>query len=219
MSGSNMAAASCKTRLTKACSAAMLMALLMDPFPKVAAQEGIFRWRVNRTEKQSVLVQAASDATDDFGRVVLSCELTSGNVEVSVMMEDDQRAKFAELLKSERYPTVTLSNGGENNRSVIDKLVFSDVGGWSYAFHVQDDDEWLADFEKTGTLRFTVGDTINDSDSLNVGLDAIAAFRDQCRKPPQALPPSNHSGGSLPWTKPNPNAFPPPPVPSGQRGQ
>ena len=214
-----MAAANCKTRLTRACCAAILIALLTDLCPKVAAQEGIFRWRVNRTEKQSVLVQAASDATDDFGRVALSCEPGSGNIEVSVMMEDDQRAKFAELLKSERYPTVTLSNGGEDSKSVIDKLVFSDVGGWSYAFQVQDDDKWLVDFEKTGTLRFRVGDIIDDSDSLNVGLDAISTFRDQCRKRPQAPPPSTHSGGSLPWTQPNPNAFPPPPSISGRREQ
>ncbi len=214
-----MVAASCWRGLVGACSAAMLMAVLMDLSPKVAAQEGIFRWRVNRTDKQSILVQAASDATDDVGRVALSCELASGNVEVSMMMEDDQRPKFAELLKSDRYPTVTLSNGGEDNKSVIDKLIFSDVGGWAYVFHVQNDDKWLADFEKTGTLRFKVGDAIDDSDSLNVGLDAISTFRDQCRKPPQPLPPATRSGGSLPWTKPNPNAFPPPPVFSGPREQ
>jgi hypothetical protein len=170
------------------------------------AQEGVFRWRTLTFEGRSSRFQADSDETDAFGRIGLSCVVESGNVEVSVVMKDEQRAKFAELLRSGSYPEITLSDG--QTKSAIDKLEFSEVGGWLYAFIIPVDSKWLADFEKTGSLRLSVGTAIKDSDSLKVGLDAISVFRSQCRKKPKSRPPASQS--SLPWTRPNPNAFPPP---------
>lgn len=171
------------------------------------AQEGVYRWRTQTTDGRSFLNQADSEATDAVGRFELSCANGSGNIEVAVRMKDEQRAKFAEILKSGRYPDVALLGDGERGGSVIDALKMTDDPGWLYTFIVSADAEWLAEFEATGTLRFIVGKTIRDGDNLKVGLDAIRDFRSQCRKKPQPSPPAPQS--SLPWTRPDPNAFPP----------
>lgn len=170
------------------------------------AQESVYRWRVLTTDGRSFLNQADSEATDAVGRFGLSCTVGSGNVEVMVRMKDEQRAQFAEILKSGRYPDVVLS-GDSAGRSLIDALKMTDDPGWLYTFSVAADTKWLADFEVTGALRFVVGKTIRDGDSLKVGLDAISDFRSQCTKKPQSQPPAPQS--SLPWTRPDPNAFPP----------
>lgn len=171
------------------------------------AQEGVYRWRILTTDGRSFLNQAASDSTDAVGRIGLSCADGSGNVEVAVTMNDEQRAKFAEILESGRYPDVALSGDSEDGGSVIEALKMTDDPGWLYTFSVSAEAKWLADFEATGTLRFIVGKTIRDGGSLKLGLDAIRDFRSRCRKKPQSPPPAPQS--SLPWTRPDPNAFPP----------
>jgi hypothetical protein len=178
------------------------------------AQEGVYRWRTLTTDGRSFLNQADSDATDAVGRIGLSCTDGSGNVEVAVTMSDEQRAEFAEILRSGRYPDVALSGDGEGGGSVIDALKMTDDSGWLYTFSVSADAKWLADFEATGTMRFVVGKTIRDGGSLKVGLDAISDFRSRCRKKPQSPPPAPQS--SLPWTRPDPNAFPPVTMPPAE---
>ena len=125
-------------------------------------------------------------------------------------MKDEQRARFAELLKSRDYPDITLSGESDNSGLRIDSLKFSAHGGWMYSFRVAEDGGWMADLETTGTVRLSVGKTIRDGEGLKIGLDAIGEFRNQCRKAPRPAPPPSQS--SLPWTRPNPNAFPPPKV-------
>ena len=186
--------------------AALMQALaLFGLCQQTTAQEGVYRWRTQTTDGRSFLNQADSEATDAVGRFSLSCTVGSGNVDVTVTMKDEQRAQFADILKSGRYPDVALS-GDSESRSVIDALKMTDDPGWLYTFSVPADARWLADFERTGTLRLVVGKSIKDGDSLKAGLDAISDFRSQCRKTPQLAPAPQ---SSLPWTRPDPNAFPP----------
>ncbi|WP_346297014.1 hypothetical protein LRC39_09065 [Rhodopseudomonas sp. P1] len=186
-------------------SAALLLTLASAAVcEETRAQQGDLRWRTSTSEGRSSLVQASSDATDAVGRFEFTCVVKSGDVIVSVVMTDEQRAAFAGLLTSGEYPTVTLSDG--RTKSALAKLEFGDADGWSYAFTVPVDSKWFDDFEKTGSLRLTIGKTITDGDSLNVGLGAITDFRTQCRKPHQTPPPAVHP---LPRTPPNPDVFPP----------
>ncbi len=173
-----------------------------------AAQEGVFRWRFVPMQGNVSLFQAASDATDAVGRASLSCEIGSGSVEVSITMRDDQRIRFGKLIERGAHGSVKLL-GDESNRSVIDKLVNSDVSDWSYVFTVPNDGKWLDDFEKTGTLRLKVEDSIDDGVSLDAGLDAISAFRAKCRKPLAARPLPQSSNLPKPNPFPTPSPFPP----------
>ncbi|UYO46135.1 hypothetical protein KQX63_09045 [Rhodopseudomonas palustris] len=186
-------------------SAALLLTLASAAVcEETRAQQGDLRWRTSTSEGRSSLVQASSDATDAVGRFAFTCVVKSGNVAVSVAMTDEQRFAFAALLTSGEYPTVTLSD--VRTKSALAKLEFGDADGWSYAFTVPVDSKWFDDFEKTGSLRLTIGKTITDGDSLNVGLGAINDFRSQCRKTHPAPPLSFQS---LPRTHPNPDVFPP----------
>lgn len=192
-------------RIWRAVSAALLQTIaLVGACQQTRAQEGDLRWRTFTSEGRSSLVQATSDATDAVGRFEFTCVVKSGNVVVSVVMKDEQRSAFATLLTSGDYPTVTLSDG--RTKSAIAKLEFGDAYGWSYTFTVPVDSKWLDDFEKTGSLRLTIGKTITDDDSLNVGLGAINDFRSQCREKHQTPPPALRP---LPRTPPNPDVFPP----------
>lgn len=171
------------------------------------AQEGGFRWQaVTSSERSSLILARPSDFVT--GRFEFSCVRGSGTVEVAVSMKDEQRASFAELVKSGAYPEITLPGESDSSGLMIDSLKFAHHGGWMYSFRVEEDSKWIADFQSTGTVRLSVGKTIKDSEGLKAGLDAIGEFRNQCRKAPRSAP--RPSQLSLPWTRPNPNVFPPP---------
>jgi hypothetical protein len=199
-----------RTRAGVGLCVALTQALALAGLSQAAmAQDGGYRWQTVTSRERSSLVLARPT---DFvtGRFEFSCVRGSGTVVVSVSMKDQQRARFADLLKSKDDPEITLAGGDVSNGLTIEALKFSRHGGWMYGFRVDDDSKWMADFESTGTVRLSVGKTIKDEEGLNAGLEAIGEFRKQCRKGP--LP----SESSLPWTRPNPNAFPPPnlaPVP------
>lgn len=145
----------------------------------VRAQEGQTRWRLSGSN-QLLLIMSASEATDAYGFPYFSCRKGSGLITVAADMVDAQRDQYAEWIKRDEAPVISLEPPDAQS---VASAEYSSMDGWLYKFDISADAEAFRAFMKTGTFKYNFG-TSGVSTSLAVGLENVQKFQAACRRLP-----------------------------------
>lgn len=139
-------------------------------------------WRYYEDGDQIHLYIADTDeGTDSIGSPWFDCTRSSGNIEMGSTLGDKERAAFIELIKGEKYPSVTLIPPVPNYGSLAE-LSFSEMYGWQYKFTIPADAQAFSEISRSGIFRFKIGDFSIET-GFHVGLEKVVKFQAACRKP------------------------------------
>jgi len=141
-----------------------------------------WRWRTNKLDNgQLLLAFTETEATDDLGALRFYCRPASGRIDVFGSAGEKERKILADFIRSDAYPKVQL----EGEASFVEPS-FSEVAGWEYHFEIGADGAVFNKFKNTGRFGFKFGSHTADFGSNPIaksGLDKVAEFQAQCRKP------------------------------------
>ena len=141
------------------------------------------KWRLTRPVDGELMLYTADtdEATDALGDLNFQCKAGSGVVKVDKLIRDQtERAAIAELVLNDSYPTVELGQGPD--KSALEAITSSDLGGWGYNFEIGSDGAAFDLFRITGIFTFKIGGVPIQA-GVKAGLDRIADFQTACRKP------------------------------------
>jgi hypothetical protein len=144
-----------------------------------ALSEDGWQWRTGKIDDGRLLLTfSESEASDDFSGLSYYCKPSSGTIEVHGNTDERQRKVFADLVRNDNYPTVTL----EGEQSTWE-LSHSDDGGWGFQFKISADGTAFDKFKKTGRFQFKVGTLAVDNGTRKAGLEKVSEFQAACRNP------------------------------------
>jgi hypothetical protein len=144
-----------------------------------ALGEDDWRWRTGKIDDGRLLLSfTGADASDFFSGLSYYCKPSSGTIEVHGSADERQRKVFADLIRKDSYPTVTL----EGEQSTWD-LSHSDDAGWGFQFEISADGTAFDKFKKTGRFQFKVEALAIDNGTRKAGLEKVSEFQAACRNP------------------------------------
>jgi hypothetical protein len=144
-----------------------------------ALSEDGWQWRTGKIDDGRLLLTfSESEASDDFSGLSYYCKPSSGTIEVHGNADERQRKVFADLIRNDSYPTVTL----EGEQSTWE-LSHSDDGGWGFRFEIAANGVAFDKFKKTGRFQFKVGSLAVDNGTRTAGLEKVSEFQAACRNP------------------------------------
>jgi hypothetical protein len=141
--------------------------------------EGNVQWRVSDQGDSVLLVTADSEATDNFGQLLFHCKKGSGNATAEGDMSQGLRSTIAAMMLHDEEPNIVMA---PEDSSALGGEFFTGMAGWRYRFQLSVTGPAFAQFERTGSFRFKLGDQSVSSD-FKVGLENVRKFQELCRRP------------------------------------
>ncbi len=159
---------------------ALVMICLVLSYASVCIGEDGWQWRINKLDDGRLLLAFSEfEAGDDMSGRSYYCKPASGSIEVHGSTDKKQREVFADLIRTNSYPTVQLEREGS-----LLELSYSDVDGWEFRFEIAADGAAFDKFKKTGQFGFKIGTLVVNDRTAKAGLDKVSEFQAACRKLP-----------------------------------